>query len=95
MSDRQNNHVEILTIISNDAKSFDILAISLMVLHNYFDNPTKSCLNLHLAFINTSVKLSFPYIISQSGISYRVENFNIKDIEITIIFDNHYSLEII
>jgi len=37
----QNNFVEILKIMSNAAKSFDIPATSLSVLHNYFDGPNK------------------------------------------------------
>jgi len=37
----QNNFVGILKIMSNAAKNFDILAISLSVLHNYFDSSTK------------------------------------------------------
>jgi len=36
--DHQNNYVERLNI-NNNAKSFNILAISLSVLHNYFDGP--------------------------------------------------------
>jgi len=39
--DHQNNFVEILKIMSNAAKIFDILATSLNVLHNYFDSLTK------------------------------------------------------
>jgi len=39
--DHQNNFVEILKIMSNAAKNFDILATSLSVLHNYFTNSTK------------------------------------------------------
>jgi len=37
----QNNFVGTLKITSNAAKNFDILAISLSVVHNYFDNSTK------------------------------------------------------
>jgi len=37
----QNNFVEVLKIMSNVAKNFDILAISLSVLHNYFDSSAK------------------------------------------------------
>jgi len=37
----QNNFVEILKVMSNAAKNFDILATSLSVLHNYFDSSTK------------------------------------------------------
>jgi len=36
--DHQNNFIGILKIISNAAKYFDILATSLSVPHNYFDN---------------------------------------------------------
>jgi len=36
----QNNFVRILKIMNN-AANFDILATSLYVLHNYFDNSTK------------------------------------------------------
>jgi len=39
MSDVRNYYIERLSIISNVAKSFDILATS--VLHNYFDDLTK------------------------------------------------------
>jgi len=37
----QNNFVEILKIMSNAAKNFDILATSLSVVHNYLDSSTK------------------------------------------------------
>jgi len=37
----ENNFVGTLKIMNNATKSIDILAISLSVLHNYFDNPTK------------------------------------------------------
>jgi len=36
----QNNFVGILKIMSNATKNFDIL-VSLSVLRNYFDSPTK------------------------------------------------------
>jgi len=39
--DHQNNFVEILKIMSNAAKSFNILATSLSFLHNYYDSSTK------------------------------------------------------
>jgi len=39
--DHQNNFVGALKIMSNAAKKFDILAINLIVLHNYFDSSTK------------------------------------------------------
>jgi len=39
--DHKNNFVEILKIMSNVAKNFDVLAISLSVLCNYFDSLTK------------------------------------------------------
>jgi len=37
----QNNFVEALNIISNTAKNFDIPAINLSNLRNYFDSSTK------------------------------------------------------
>jgi len=39
--DHQNNFVEILKIMNDTAKNFDILTTSLSVLHNYFDSSTK------------------------------------------------------
>jgi len=48
----QNNYVERLSINDNAAKSFNILAINLSVLHNYSDSPNKIIfLNLYLAKI--------------------------------------------
>jgi len=38
---RQNNYVKHLSIDDNAVKSFNILAISLSVLHNYFDSSSK------------------------------------------------------
>jgi len=53
----QNNYVENSSIIRKVIKSFDILTISLSVLHNYFDDATKLFSDLHLAkFLDTSVK---------------------------------------
>jgi len=37
----QNNYVRRSTVMSNAAKNFDFLTISLNVLHNYFDVQTK------------------------------------------------------
>jgi len=37
----QNNYVERLSVDNNAAKNFNILAISLNVLHNYFDDSNK------------------------------------------------------
>jgi len=39
--DHQNNFIETLKIMSNAAKNFDSLAISLSVLHNCFDSSRK------------------------------------------------------
>jgi len=48
--------------MSNTAKSFDILAISLSVLHYYFNGLTKLFSDLYLAiFLDTSAKLFFSY----------------------------------
>jgi len=52
-------------MMSNTAKTFDILAISLSILHNYFNGPTKLFLDLanrflDLAkFLDSSAKPSF------------------------------------
>jgi len=46
--DHQNNYTGNLNIMSNAAKSFDILTIGLNVLHNYFDSPIKLFSNLYV-----------------------------------------------
>jgi len=57
--DFQNNYVERLSIDDNAAKSFNILATNLNILHNY--DRTKLFSDLYVAkFLNTSVKLVFP-----------------------------------
>jgi len=51
--DYQNNYIENSSI--NAARSFDILATSLSVLHNYFDKTTKLFSDLDLPkFLNFS-----------------------------------------
>jgi len=56
--DCRNNYVERLSI-DDAAKSFDVLAISLSLLRNYFDNPTKLFSDLYLAkFLDTLAKHS-------------------------------------
>jgi len=58
--DHQNNFVRVLKM-SNAAKNFDILAIGLSVLYNYFGSSTK-LLDLYPAKIsNLSAKLLFVY----------------------------------
>jgi len=47
--DHQNNYVENSNTIAILQKNFDILAISLNVLHNFFDNLTRLFLYLCLA----------------------------------------------
>ena len=47
-SSHQNNCIEISSMISNAANSFNILTTSLLVLHNYFDGPIKLFSNLYL-----------------------------------------------
>jgi len=42
LSDDQNNYVERLNIDDNAAKSSNILATSLTVLHNYFNDPNEN-----------------------------------------------------
>jgi len=50
-------------MMHNATKNFDILAISLNVLHNYFNDPTKLFSDLYLAkFLDVSVKSFFPRI---------------------------------
>jgi len=39
--DHQTNFIEVLKIMSDAAKNFDILANCLRVLHDYFDSLTK------------------------------------------------------
>jgi len=46
--------------MSNTVKSFDILTISLSLLHSYFDSPTKLFLNLYPATFSDISKLFFP-----------------------------------
>jgi len=46
----QNNFVGTLNIMSNTAKNFDILAVSLSVLHNCFDNSKLSLICIQLKF---------------------------------------------
>jgi len=48
--DHQNNYVKRLCIYDTAAKRFNIPAINLNVLHNYFDGPTKLLADLYLAF---------------------------------------------
>jgi len=51
-------------MMSNAAKNFNILATSLKILHNYFDDPTKLFLDLYLTeFLDVSAKSFFPYIL--------------------------------
>jgi len=47
--DYQNNYVGISSMINNVAKSSDILATSLSVIHNYFNGSTKLLSDLYLA----------------------------------------------
>jgi len=64
--DHQNKCVGNSSVMSDAAKSFDILA-SLNVVHNHFDGSTKLFSNLYLAkFLNTSAKLFFPYVITNT-----------------------------
>jgi len=45
-----NNYVVISSMMSNIVKSFDIRAVSLNVLHNYFSDLTKLFLDPYLNF---------------------------------------------
>jgi len=63
-----NNYVERLNVDDKIAKSFNILATSSNVLHNYFIVQTKLLLDLYLAkFLDTLVKLSFRVCVSETG----------------------------
>jgi len=53
------NYVEHLSVNDNAVKSFDILAISLCVLHNYFDGSTKLFLDQFLAKFSGTLTKSF------------------------------------
>jgi len=64
--DHQNNFVEILKIISNAAKNFDILATSL-ILHNYFNNSKYFSDSAKIS--DLSAKPFFPMHISICGFS--------------------------
>jgi len=61
--DHQNNYVERLSVADNVGKSFNILAISLNVLHNCFEGPrkiqTKLFTDLYLDFLDTLGKNRF------------------------------------
>jgi len=59
--DHQNNYVENSSMMSNAAKNFDILAISLNILHNYFDSSLKLFSSYFLVkFLDTLAKSFFP-----------------------------------
>jgi len=59
--DHQNNDVECLNVDDNVTKSFNILAASLIILHHYFNGPTKLFSDLYLiTFLDISVKSFFP-----------------------------------
>jgi len=62
----QNYYVGRLSylLMSNAVKSFDVLATSLHVLHNYFDGLTKLFSDLYLAkFLDISTKSFFSFTI--------------------------------
>jgi len=59
----ENNFVRILSIMSNAAKCFDVLAINFVALSNYFDDIATLFSNLCLIkFLDSSAKLLFPCI---------------------------------
>jgi len=55
--DSQNNYVERLSVDDNDAKNFNILATSLNVLHNYFNDPNEIIFRSVCKFLDISAKL--------------------------------------
>jgi len=56
----QNNYVERLSIDDNGVKSFNVLATSLSVLHNYFDGPNKIIFKSVFSFFRYFSKKIFP-----------------------------------
>jgi len=52
----QNNYIERLNINDNARQNFNTLAISLNILHNYFDGPK---IIFRAKFLNISVKPVF------------------------------------
>jgi len=59
--DQKNNYVQRLSVDDNAEKSFNILAISLSTLHNYFDGPNKIIFrSVSSKFSDTLAKLFFP-----------------------------------
>jgi len=79
--DHQNNYIKHLSINDNVVKLFNILAISLSVLHNYFDGPNK--------IIFTSVYTAkFLYILQQNH-CFRLERNKRTYIELKNISHNN------
>jgi len=69
--------VEISNMMSNTAKSFDVLTISLSVLHNYFNDPTKLFLNLYLIKFLEILQQNYPFRVSR-------KKMHIQDTTLTI-----------
>jgi len=83
--EHQNNHVENSNTMSNSVKNFDILAISLNILHNYFDSLTK--------LLSDPAKLFFPCNSKMLSLEYRLKNRSfliIKVIKGDITTDNFF-----
>jgi len=57
--DHPNNYVERSSVNDNAAKNFNILAIGLSVLHNYFDDSNKIIFRFVATFLDISTKF-FP-----------------------------------
>jgi len=81
--------------MSNNVKTFDILAISLNILHNYFDSLTKLFSDPYLTkFLDTSAKLFFSCNSSKILFQeYRLKNRSfliIKVIKGDITIDNFF-----
>jgi len=88
--DYQNNYAESSISDDNAAKTFDILAINLSVLYNYFHDPIK-LLNLYLAkfldtkptilldhknnYVEQSLKCQNCLDISAKPFFFRVQNY--------------------
>jgi len=66
--DHKNNYIKRLS--DNAAKSFNILAISLNVLHNYFDSSNKIILKSVSKVLDTSAKPFFSCSTLQYGVPF-------------------------
>jgi len=91
--DYQNNYVENSRMMSNTLNNFDILAIILNVLYNYFDNSIKLFSDLYLAkFLDFLTKsfcaLLFTYLTISNN--YHVITFKLSSFSSVIYFKIYF-----